>query len=89
LNAENIRILAESNEYVEPRDRPLPPNGPRVVASLPTRALASFANFVVPGLDIANAVGSSSDNSSATARDSSRASPPDTSESRLQSTLTT
>ncbi|KAF7349942.1 hypothetical protein MVEN_01295000 [Mycena venus] len=83
LTAQNIRVLAESDKFVEPHDQPVPPTGSCVVASLPTRALASFANFVVPSLDIA--AGPSSSNSSASAHDTAcgtpRLSPPNSSES--------
>ncbi|KAJ6460670.1 hypothetical protein C8R47DRAFT_915875, partial [Mycena vitilis] len=47
MSAESIRVIAESDEYVEPRDRPIPPNAKRVTASLPARATDSFSNFVV------------------------------------------
>ncbi|KAJ7891180.1 hypothetical protein B0H13DRAFT_1524774, partial [Mycena leptocephala] len=41
MNAESIRILAESDEDVEPRTRPIAPTaGDRVTASLPARATA-------------------------------------------------
>jgi hypothetical protein len=58
MNAESIRILAETDEEVEPRTRPIAPTaGDRVTASLPARATASFSNFVIPG---ASSSGSSS-----------------------------
>ncbi|KAJ7648251.1 hypothetical protein DFH06DRAFT_1135694 [Mycena polygramma] len=44
----SIRVLAESDEYVEPRDRPIAPTANRPVANLPGRVTASFDNFVVP-----------------------------------------
>ncbi|KAJ7436015.1 hypothetical protein B0H11DRAFT_1755436 [Mycena galericulata] len=49
MNAHSIRVLAESDEYVEPRTRPIAPTAAnRVTASLPARATASFNNFTIP-----------------------------------------
>ncbi|KAJ7079222.1 hypothetical protein C8R43DRAFT_1143298 [Mycena crocata] len=50
LHAESIRVLDPSDEFVEPRTRPLPPDGlARSTASLPSRAAsASFDNFSIP-----------------------------------------
>ncbi|KAJ7041588.1 hypothetical protein C8F04DRAFT_1252905 [Mycena alexandri] len=52
MNAHSIRILSESDEYVEQRTRPIAPNSPeRAIAAIPRRAVAaSFANFTVPAL---------------------------------------
>ncbi|KAJ7911255.1 hypothetical protein B0H13DRAFT_2272077 [Mycena leptocephala] len=52
INAHTIRVLAESDEYVETRTRPIAPNsGERSMAKLPQRAApASFDQFIVPGV---------------------------------------
>ncbi|KAJ7930753.1 hypothetical protein B0H13DRAFT_2531805 [Mycena leptocephala] len=48
LNAHTIRVLAESDEYVETRTRPIAP-GDRATHSAPQRPPpASFDNFIVP-----------------------------------------
>ncbi|KAJ7802843.1 hypothetical protein B0H13DRAFT_1931667 [Mycena leptocephala] len=50
LNAHTIRVLAESDEYIETRTRPIAP-GDRVTTSLPQRPPpASFDNFIVPAV---------------------------------------
>ncbi|KAJ7177012.1 hypothetical protein C8R46DRAFT_1030227 [Mycena filopes] len=50
MTAHSIRILAESDSYVETRTTPIAPtDAGRATAKLPTRAVASsFANFQVP-----------------------------------------
>jgi hypothetical protein len=66
MNAHSIRVLSESDEPVEERTRPIPPNAPgRAIANLPARALtASFANFAVPSVTAAHASPSSTSTAS-------------------------
>jgi hypothetical protein len=60
MNAHSIRVLSESDEYVEPRSRPIAPNlMERVTASLPGRAVSSsFDNFVVQPSSASSSSGS-------------------------------
>jgi hypothetical protein len=63
INAHTIKVLAESDEYVETRTRPIAPNsGERTMAKLPQRAApASFDQFVVPGLSSSSGSSGGSD----------------------------
>ncbi|KAJ7819543.1 hypothetical protein B0H13DRAFT_1661360 [Mycena leptocephala] len=65
INAHSIKILSESDEPVEERTRPSPPNASdRAISKMPRAAAASFTNFSIPGTSVAQSSPSGSSTAS-------------------------